>query len=484
MDTTPLAKDLWEGIGGHFDSIGQVLCEFIDNSVSNFQKSSSPVKTVTITIEELGEDKVRVLVEDTGFGIAKLENALRIGDRTLRETPLNEHGFGLKHALATSNPENDSWKIYTRTRTDFQNNKYKVVCAPYDFDMPCEVVNENDTSWPGIHNNSGTIVEFESTKVFFNTIQRGISGLASFERCLDYLKEDLGYVYAGMIEKGKLNINLKSVGYNTTVEAVQPKWLGYYNPKPGKIKIDLGGGSLNINYQFGEMGESEHVKHYKRNMSTSGVEIRVNGRLLMSNIFKQIWEMENHPSYNHFLVIINLETNNPSTLPKTRTSKNGIRDGDEKLEALYSWIRKTHPTPHKELSDAVSEKELVNELKDLKEKQIRNKSKCIETEFKVFRKIGSPVPMDLYAFDGQDLVLYEAKKDTADVQNLYQLLMYWDGAIADGLPPTEGILIAKDFSSGVDTVLKILNSRKDNNGNQYNFSTKTWKDEGIKYPRP
>lgn len=484
MNTTPLAKDLWEGIGGHFDSIGQVLCEFIDNSASNFQKSNTPNKTVTITITESVDDTVTVFVEDTGNGIAKLENALRIGDRTVKETPLNEHGFGLKHALATANPENDSWKLYTRTRADFRNRVYKLVSSPYDFEMPCDDVLEKKSPWPGIHNGSGTIVQFECTKIFFNTIQRGISGLASFDRCLDYLKEDLGYIYAGLIEKGKLNINLRSSGYNKSIEAVQPDWRGYYTPKPSKIKLDLGGGSLNVEYKFGEMGESDHVKHYKRNMSTSGVEIRVNGRLLMSNIFKEIWEIENHPSYNHFLAIVNLVTNNPETLPKTRTSKNGIRDGDEKLEKLYDWIKKTHPNPHKELSDAVSERELVTELKELKEKQIRNQSKHIEREFKVFRNVNSPVPVDLYAFDGQDLVLYEAKKDVANVQNLYQLLMYWDGAVSDGITPTEGILIASDFSAGVNPVLGIMNSRKDNNGNSYNFSTKTWKDEGVNYPKP
>ena len=102
---------------------------------------------------------------------------------------------------------------------------------------------------------------------------------------------------------------------------------------------------------------------------------------------------------------------------------------------------------------------------------------------KVFTTIGSPVAADLYVYDGADVVIYEAKKDTADVQNVYQLLMYWDGAVADGLKPTEGILIASSFSPGVTTILKLINSMKDQDGNPYNFSTKTWQDEGIKYPK-
>jgi hypothetical protein len=124
----------------------------------------------------------------------------------------------------------------------------------------------------------------------------------------------------------------------------------------------------------------------------------------------------------------------------------------------------------------------VRELKELKEKHIRSKTKHIEMEFKVFNSLNSPVSADLYVFDGKDVVLYEAKKDTADVQNAYQLLMYWDGAVEDGKTPAEGILIASDFSPGVDAILAVMNGTKDRMGNAYNFSKCTWRDEGIPYP--
>ena len=152
------------------------------------------------------------------------------------------------------------------------------------------------------------------------------------------------------------------------------------------------------------------------------------------------------------------------------------------MEALFEWIRKTHPTPEKRLAGAVSEGELVKELAKLKKQHIRSKEKKIASEFSVFTKVGSPVDADLYVFDGNEVVLYEAKKDRADVQNLYQLLMYWDGAVSDGIKPDEGILIASDFSPGLKPVLDALNSRKDENGNLYNFSCKKWSDEGVAYP--
>ena len=363
------------------------------------------------------------------------------------------------------------------------NGQYRVVKSPYKFDYNEEIVQAHTKPWPGNFNGTGTIIEFECSETFFNTIQQGIKGKAGFHKSIDYLREELGYIYSGVIEKGKAVISLIAQDYNRTLEAVKPTWVGFYKPEPGDIQYDLGGGKLKIEYIFGEMDESKYSKYYKRNMSTSGVEIRINGRLLASNIFKKIWGIEEHPSYNHFLAIINLVSNNRDALPKTRTSKNGIRIGDEKLEKLFNWIISTHPNPHKEFTEAVSEKELVKELASLKEKTIRNKTKNIETEFKVFKNINSPVSVDLYVYDGQEIVLYEAKKEQADVQNLYQLLMYWDGAVADGITPTEGILLASNFSVGVDIIINIINSLVDQNGNNYNLVKKTWDEEGVAYPK-
>ncbi len=290
--------------------------------------------------------------------------------------------------------------------------------------MTSEKVEIRKAPWPGIYNGGGTLVEFVSSPEFFNTVQRGIKGQAKFGKCLEYLTEELGYIYSGVIEKGQATITVTSTkaNYNQNVQAVKPSWVDYYPPGSGSAKVDLGGGTVSVEYQFGQVRESEYKKHYRKSMSTSGVEIRINGRVVMSNVFKEIWGLENHPSYNHFLAVINLVSTSRDALPQTRTSKNGIRSGDPKLEYLLEWIHKTHPKPQTELASAQSERELVRELADLKQKHIPHKAKRVDTEFKVFTTIGSPVSVDLYVFDGTDIVLYEAKKDEADVQDIYQLL--------------------------------------------------------------
>lgn len=173
MDTTPLARDLWEGIGGHFDSFSQVICEFVDNSIANFEGKNIPNKTINLSLEET-RDRIRVLIEDTGSGIENFQAVLRIGDKSARQSPLNEHGFGLKHALASADPENKSWKIYSRTKEDFKNQKYNKVTSPYNFNMNITEVKITDEPWPGIFNGSGSMIEFECSRTLFDTIKKGI----------------------------------------------------------------------------------------------------------------------------------------------------------------------------------------------------------------------------------------------------------------------------------------------------------------------
>jgi Histidine kinase-, DNA gyrase B-, and HSP90-like ATPase len=479
MDITPTEDDLWQGIGGHFDSFSQIMNEFIDNAISNFIKNNPTSRSINITITEQQPDKIEVKVEDTGSGMSDFSHMLRLGDKTMAESPLNEHGFGLKHALAAADIANRNWKIYTRTQTEFRGGKYRVLSAPYKFQMDSVEKEAGRDPWPGVYNGPGTLVQFVCNLDLFYTVRKGVRGPPSFDNCVDYLIEDLGYTYSGMIGEGKASIIVNT----KPVPAVIPNIAGFYKPDPGTISKDLGGGTVSIAYKFCEIKESAYLAHYKKNTTTSGVEIRVNGRVIMSNLFKEIWSLEPHPLYNHFLVQVNLISQSLDALPKTRTSKNGIRSGDPKLKKLFEWILEVHPNPEKKLSGAVRETELVAELAQAKDTHIRHPDKHIETGFKVFKTIDTEgVFVDLYVFDGTQVVLYEAKKDKATIQDLYQLRMYWDGAVVDGINPTEGILLASDFSNGVDAVMSNLNATKDANGNNYHFSKKRWNEEGVTYP--
>lgn len=497
INNQPSASELWDGIGGHFDSLGQIINEFLDNSISNFAANVQTSRNIIVGLRELADERVKITVEDTGTGIKDLDAAFTLGNQTAGETPLNEHGFGLKHALASANPANDAWAIYTRTKEDFDNNVFKKISAPYDIEDFSGALCENE-QWPGTYTGTGTIIEFTCTREMYKTLGRGIRGGASvFLTLADILCEDIGFVYSGVIANGIANITLHMIPKGNAapltraVGAVTPDWSDWLGPGKGSESVDLGGGEVDIDYSFGRINSKpERVqfdnttarKYYLRNMSSSGVEIRINGRALCYNLFKEIWGIEKHNSYNYLLVIVNLKSEDAGALPKTRTSKNGLREGDPRLEALYQWIRSNMHEPQKDVSLSDHETDLFEELKKNKIQFNPDPNKVVDTEMRVFITTGNQkdrVRLDLYEKTSYGITVYEGKRESTTSKDVYQLRMYWDGLVFDGIKPDKGILVAESHPESVKELLQIVNAMKDANGNNYKLEASTWQDLGL-----
>lgn len=315
--------------------------EFIDNSISNFKANNAIARAIAIYIECRGKNGYDITVEDSGTGIKNLEAAVTLGSRAGAETPLNEHGFGFKHALAAGNPQNDNWSVKTCTADMRSRNEYCEIKAPYRIDdLPCEVC---QGSWSKAGFNTGTAISFHCSEDLFKTITRGCKGNYSLhESIMEILCEYLGYTYSGVIKSMGIPITIvyKDDAGETflyTVSAVEPSW-AKCKSKSGVIEsFNLGNGPVQIEFTFGRIERSQKTKRfYQANLASSGVEIRINGRAIESNLFKKIWGIENHPSYNQFLGVVNIVSDKLERLPRTKTSKNGLREGDPILSALNS----------------------------------------------------------------------------------------------------------------------------------------------------
>lgn len=442
IDNKPHADELWAGIGGHFDSLGQIVNEFIDNCISNFTGNNTMTRNIIISlVETTVNGDVTISIEDSGTGIKKLNEAFTLGSCAAAESPLNEHGFGLKHALASANPENDSWVIYTRTQEDINAEQFKKIEAPYKIENFSAKICKNE-KWPGKLNGTGTIIRFVCKKDMYRTIARGIrGGMTNFRNIADVLCEDIGFIYSGVIEENRASITLDIVDVNgdhinRSVGAVKPDWEDYIKPGSGNQEVDLGNGKVAIEYQFGKVNKKPERKefdnttarkYYQKSMSTSGVEIRINGRVLCYNLFKEIWGIEKHNSYNYLLITINLKSTNREALPKTRTSKNGLREGDEKLEKLYEWIKSNLSEPQKDVTLSDHETDLFEVLRDRMNQYDSDPNKVVRTEQDVFISTGNSkdrVRIDLYYKNSYGVTIYEGKKDVTTSKDVYQLRMY------------------------------------------------------------
>ena len=219
-------------------------------------------------------------------------------------------------------------------------------------------------------------------------------------------------------------------------------------------------------------------------MTSSGVEIRLNGRVLCYNLFKEIWGIEKHNSYNSFLVILDLYSSDSEALPKTRTSKNGLREGDSRLERLFEWLRGYISDPPRNMRDATHETDLFEKLADLKRRIESDPNKLIDTEKRAFLTTGSnkdTVRIDLYTNILNKITIYEGKKDQTTSKDVYQLRMYWDGLVYDGVKPDLGILVADTHPDSVLQMIQHVNLMKDAEGRNYNIVAKTWSELGIDY---
>jgi len=489
ITNSPNAEYLWKGIGGHFDSFDQILCEFIDNAISNFVANKSLAKSIIVSIKEQLDKSVLVSIEDSGSGIENLNTAFSLGDTSGAQTPLNEHGFGMKHALASANPSNKDWVVCTRTKSDVERHEYKRIQAAYQTEgYTADLISVADENWPGELNGPGTVISFHVSRELWSSLRKGISGPAAlkFTTMVDILAEDLGFIYAGLIRDNKATITIQAVDsagevIQATASAVNPDWKQFFSPFQDEDTCDLGGGNLKIKYSFGAMNEAKYRKYYKKNMSSSGLEIRLNGRVLAHNLFKEVWNREPHNMYNHVLVQVDVVSDKRAALPSTRTSKNGLREGDPRLEKLIEWVRLKMPEPPRDVGRSQDEKDLFEILRALKEKHIPDPKKVI-TEYNVYTSIATKIPVDMYVHHKDVVTIYEGKKDRTSVQDVYQLKMYWDGCILDGIQPTEGILIAAQHPESVVTLLGHVNKMNDLNGKNYVFKTETWKENQVPYP--
>ncbi|MEG1578682.1 MAG: ATP-binding protein, partial [Oscillospiraceae bacterium] len=483
----PKGEALWQSIGGNFCHFGQVLEELVDNALSNYNAHNADSclsREVRITLEDQ-VDTVYATVEDGGSGISNIHNAMTMAGFDAPDTLLNEHGFGLKHALATANPGNNDWMIYTRTEEDRKENCFQRLTAPYQLESD-GYSGAYYPGWDGTLGGTGTMVQFACSLDMFQTLREGkpLPG-DTFQSLLPCLQEELGFTYGPLLKENRLRIRLLAVNADGTllsdhlVQPVEPEW-EEERALPA-VRFDLGGGEVEIACTYGQILPTvENNRYYRGNIPSSGVEIRINGRAVVSGLFKEIWKREKHNSQNLFLAQIDLRTTNAAAVPATRTAKNGFREGEPLLEALYAWIRTTVPRPNQQTAQAV-ERGLLAQLAEIKERTLDQPHR-VSLEENTYCSLNEKIRMDLFTNESGHATVYEGKKDATAPRDVYQLRMYWDGCVVDGIPVEDGVLIASRHSEGVRKLVEITNRMCGPDGRPYHFRLETWRDVGVAYP--
>lgn len=487
IHNNPTGYGLFAGIGDNFNSAAQAICELADDAISNLRANSDDPDlsmTIVVSFENLG-DAVEIGVVDGGTGVTNLDSALTIACRDGAQTPLNEHGFGLKHALAScdSSPS-QQWSIRTRTKKDAAANQYREVTAPYSMgtseeDQPMKVFFYPGAG--GLPYPTGTAVTVRCPMAKFQTVKPDRKAAQSdFHHLVMYAIEELRYIYAGVLADTSITMKVLEVNGGTEkchiLKPLQPTWEEGTMKRLENVPYDLGGGQLTIHCRYGNiLPTKSNAIYYKGNMASSGVELRINGRAIEHGLFDRVWGEAIHPSQNRFLVQVDLITDNSAALPATKNTKTSFCEADPRLNKLFRWIATYVPAPPKD-ADTIE----ARYVKELAAKCESNPDALrVSREEPVFQKIGLKAKVDLFVGCVNGVTIYEAKAGKTKALDLYQLRMYVDGCALDNKPVDEAILIARYHPPEVRELLDILNGLSAPDGRPYNFRLVTWDEEGI-----
>ena len=481
LSTAPNLTGIVNNLGSSYSGLEQAVDELVDNAASNLRApcvNGRNPHLVRLTVEE-GEFMVGLVIEDAGSGIADLNNAFRIAGTAAQQTPLNEHGQGLKQALAYITKNGGDWSLDTRTEADRLQNRCIRVAPPYnalDGQMQAEIRD----GWSGELSSTGTVIRISCPYNIFSTLEPSVNGNVPFARLVSILEEDLRYTYADLLDCGDLIMELISIPRNGTAERrvlkpLLPSWkeiLGTVSP----TQVNLGGGMVTVSGTYGIITASSDAEyHYQANLATSGAVISVNGRIISGHLFGQIWKKAHHPSGNGFLLRLDIHSDDLNALPETTVEKNGFRSGDARLQALFRWIRSNIALP---TSKEKLEIRLFKKLEKLLSKD--SAYSRITREMFVFTSIGMKDRLDLFTCTHSGIsTAYEGKAKQSKTNDVYQLRKYWDGCIHDGIAITDGVLVAAKHNDDVRALVAYLNTQVGEDGRPYHFRLVTWLELGI-----
>jgi hypothetical protein len=228
------AEHYFQGLARQELDFHQALGELLDNSLSARQKSPygdalEPI-TIEVTIEERDDGSYLVQVADHGVGMSFGDITSRIfnpGGQGSQRGNLNEHGFGLKNALALLTGGNSTnFTLLTRSKdAGLDSDRFYAVTGPLSTDM---VVRDDATreEWAeGLHYlgpaPTGTKISVIVQPRYFRTIFR--RGSPGFDKLIERLGEHIGVMHRYYLTSGnQIRLAYRRSGQEWTHHSVQP----------------------------------------------------------------------------------------------------------------------------------------------------------------------------------------------------------------------------------------------------------------------
>lgn len=469
----------------------QCLAELVDNAIAA-QRDGEKFRVDVVFVPITGKsDQVDLYVADNckGMDLPLLSRALQLGESATTSNRLNEHGFGLKNALATLSGGNGHWILWSRIP-----GTTTIVSAEGPF-RPEMTIND-DRPFPSLDflpSDMSVLVKVTTRLSFLRTVQGRGAPSSDLNSLRQWLIEHLGVLYRGYLEQDATtydNSGVIAVSIGNDRLQVPPVQVPLGNMRTDYIDVELDGKVQRLDYRHGTLDEvkletlvrgARARYYYQGNIPSQGIDIRLGKRTIATRQFETIWKTESgktqlsrHNNYNDFLGEL-LIPEIPRGVLTTTNNKADFNLEDDDWGKIFDILNQDKYRP----LESVREKTEAS----LREKWIKmlkavNPSDEITDDRSVW-PTGTKIDVYRKTPDGT-IIIYELKAGSASPLNLYQLKMYWDGLVLSNEQPKEAILLVENFSSAIEEMANKMNSLPvPNKTKPYNFKLEKHKDKGL-----
>ncbi len=482
-------EGIFRGLAKQNLQFHQCIAELIDNAIAA-KRADEKFRVDVVLMKKMDDDNVDVYVADNskGMTLEVFKKALQLGEPATTENRLNEHGFGMKNALATLSGDNRNWKIWTRP---VDGSGVYTAEGPF---RPKMLIRD-DESFPTddfLPTDISTLIQVRVKLSFIQTVQGRGAPAKELANLREWLIEHLGVLYRGYLEQDPeihehTGTIVVSIGNDSL--KVPPIHVPLGNSHVEYFDVELGGHIHKIKYIFGTLDEvkrdslvrgSKAKFYYQKNIPTQGIDIRLGKRVIATRQFETIWktgdgisQLSRHNNYNDFvgeLLIPEL----PRGVLTTTNSKTDFNLDDQGWVSIFDRLNLIRPVKQiREKSETALREKWMKMLK------ATNPDDIVTDETSVW-PTGTRIDIYRKTTDGK-VILYEIKVGTGAPMHLYQLKMYWDGLVLQDEQPKEGILLVENFNTNLEEMANRINTEltPPKKSKPYNLKIERHEDKGL-----
>jgi hypothetical protein len=481
---------LFRGLAKQNMLFHQAIGELVDNAIA--ARRDGQKFRIEINLTPLNGDGLQIDISDNGKGmnVETLSRALEPGQSATTTDRLNEHGFGLKNALATLSGGNGWWQLWTRQDGE---GPFIGVQGPFEQTMVIEdpaQKPEGGTLSPDL----STLIRTRSSIRYMQSVQGRGAPATDVGRLREWLVERLGVMYRGFLEQD-VNTGESDGAIVISIDrdriTVPPVNIPFAARKTEYLKsIKLGDKLYDLEYRHGTIDEVRRETlvrgkpakaYYLGNQKTQGIDIRLGKRVIAMSLLDSIWkttdgksQLDRHNQYNDFvgeLIIPDL----PRGILTTVNSKTDFNLEDADWTVIFDRLNEFRPeTRPRETSEAELKRKWIEMIKATSPNDTVTDERAVwptGTYIDVYRRTAE-----------EKVILYELKVGTGTPAHLYQLKMYWDGLVVSNKEnPSEAMLMVESFTTSLEEMANMMNTLPTPVGSSpYNFSLVRLADVGLR----